>query len=235
MLPATLKTRGLHTVVRFAPRVALDKQHKQQFQLKANEGFDWRRQEFTEQSWQLSTPQSEGDPRSQLKFSVLPDLVNFEDYFPTAPFDLYLDNLKLALDSFAAVFDPRLLVGSGTVVRFTAQSETKDARIYLGQHCLHLDERLKPLQRPVHAVGLKLLLPPMPPQPEEDLPNWQAEVKLETLVEDVAQLFIEVDARWANPVNWDTQVILERVRTAQAFTLGPVVNFLQQLPAGGVD
>lgn len=233
MLPDTLKTRGLHTVVRFAPRITFDKQHKQQFQMKASEGFDWQRQEYADHAWQLSSPQSEGDSRSQLKFGVFPDAVNFEDYFPTTPFELYLDNLKLALDGFAAVFDPRLIIGTGIMVRFTAQSETKDARVYLGQQCLHLDDRLKPLQRPVHAVGLKLLLPPLPPQAGSEVPNWQAEVKLESLVEDVTQLFVEVDARWANPINWDTSAILDRVRTAHAFANGPVLKFLQQLPRSG--
>ncbi len=229
MLPDTIKTRGLHAAVRFAPQALLDKHHKQRFQAKASEGFDWRRQEFAEHAWQLSSPQSEGDPRSQLKLSVFPDLVNFEDYFPTGSLEVFLDNLKLALESFASVFEPRIIVGSGIVIRLTAQAETEDARVYLGQQCLHLDERLRPLARPVHAVGLKLLLPPLP---GPDQPNWQAEVKIETLVEDVRQLFIEVDARWASTGNWDPAMILDRVRMAHRFASGEVVNFLKALGSG---
>ena len=230
MLPDTIKTRGLHAAVRFAPQATLDKLHKQRFQAKASEGFDWRRQEFADHAWQLSSPQAEGDPRSQLKLSVFPDLVNFEDYFPTGSLEVYLDNLKMALDGFATVFEPRIIIGSGIVIRLTAQAETEDARVYLGQQCLQLDERLKPLQRPVHAVGLKLLLPPLP---GPDQPNWQAEVKIETLVEDVRQLFIEVDARWAKPGNWDTAAVLDRIRTAHRFTTNEVVKFLQQLGHSG--
>ena len=226
MLPDTMKTRGLHVAVRFAPHAVLDKQHKQQFQLKASEGFDWRHQEFAEHAWQLSSPQAEGDPRSQLKLSVFPDVVNFEDYFPVGSFDLFLDNLKLALNSFAAVFEPRLVIGSGVVVRLTAQAETQDARVYLGQQCLHLDDRLQPLQRPVHAVGLKLLLPPLS---GKDQPNWQVEIKIESLVEDIRQLFIEVDARWATSGNWDPAVVIDRIRTAHGFATGQVIRFLQQL------
>lgn len=226
MQPQTLKTRGLHVGVRFAPSASLDKQHKQQFQLKASEGFDWRRQEYADNAWHLVSPQSEGDPRSQLKLSVSPDLVNFEDFFPTTPLELYLDNLKLALDAVAAVFTPRLILATGVVVRLTAQSQDNDARLYLGQRCLGLDDRLGPLGRPVHAVGLKLLLPPLA---GPDKPNWQAEVKIESLIEDVRQLFIEVDARWGQPGPWDPQLAVDRARTAFEFATTQIVELLQSL------
>ncbi len=229
MLPETIKTRGVHAGVRFAPQALLDKQHKQQFQIKSNEGFDWRRQEYADKGWHLVSPQAEGDPRSQLKLSLQPDLVNFEDIFPTGPLEVFFDNLKMALNCVASVFNPKIIVGSGVVIRQTAQSEGKDARVFLGQRCLHLDDRLSPLGRPVHAVGLKMLLPPLP---GKDKPNWQAEVKIESLVEDVRQLFIEIDARWANPVKWDPQVVADRVKTAHEFATNEVVEFLQQLGRG---
>lgn len=229
MLPDTIKTRGLHTGVRFAPPAALDKQHKQQFQMKASEGFDWRRQEYAENIWSLASPQAEGDPRSQLKLSIQSDTVNFEDFFPTGSLDLFLDNLKLALECVASVFGPRLIIASGAIVRLTAQSDGNDARLFLGQRCLGLDDRLGALRRPVHAVGLKLLLPPIP---GPDHPNWQAEVKVESLVEDVRQLFIEVDTRWAVPVPWDPQTVVDRVKTAHQFATTQVVEMLQGLAEG---
>jgi len=225
MLPETIKTRGYHAGVRFAPQALLDKQHKQEFQQKTSEGFDWRRQEYADKVWHLVSPQTEGDPRSQLKLSLHPDLVNFEDFFPTGPLDLFLDNLKLALECVASVFNPKIIVGSGICIRLTAQAKGEDARVFLGTRCLHLDDRLGPLGRPVHAVGLKMLLPPLP---GKDKPNWQAEVKIESLVEDIRQLFVEVDARWANPVKWDPQVVIDRVKTAHEFVTTQVVEFLQQ-------
>lgn len=230
MLPDTIKTRGLHVGVRFAPHANLDKQHKQQFQIKSNEGFDWRRQDYLENAWHLISPQGEGDPRSQLKLSVQPELMNFEDFFPTGPFDLFQDNLRLALDCVASVFHPRLIVASGAVIRFTAQSEGGDARLFLGQRCLGLNNRLGALGRPVHAVGLKLLLPPLPPKQG---PNWQAEIKIETLVEDVRQLFLEVDARWGQPSQWDPDVVVERIQIAHEFATTRLVDLLRELGGAG--
>ncbi|HVP12679.1 MAG TPA: hypothetical protein VMV94_15995 [Phycisphaerae bacterium] len=224
MRPETIKTRGLHVGIRFAPPALLDKQHKQQFQMKCSEGFDWRRQEYTDTGWFLVSPQTDGDPRSQLKLSIHPDLMNFEDFFPTGPLEVFFDNLKMGLDSVAAVFNPRLIIGSGIVIRLTAQAEGGDARVFLGQRCLRLDARLGPLGRPVHAVGLKMLLPPLP---GKDKPNWQAEVKIESLVEDVSQLYIEVDARWANPVQWDHDVIIERAKITHDFITTRIVEFLR--------
>jgi hypothetical protein len=226
MLPETIKTRGLHVGVRFAPPALLDKLHKRQFQLKCSEGFDWRRQEFLDQAWHLVTPQAEGDPRSQLKLSLQPDVVSFEDFFPTGPLDVFCDNLRLSLNSFAEVFSPRLILNSGVVVRLTAESEGQDARVFLGRRCLRLEDRLSPLGRPVHAVGFKLLLPPLP---GENNPNWHADVKVESLVEDPRQLFIEVDARWGTPVQWDLDQLVDRIHIVHHFATHQVVAVLHEM------
>jgi hypothetical protein len=69
----------------------------------------------------------------------------------------------------------------------------------------------------------------LPPLPGKDQPNWQAEIKIESLVEDVAQLYIEVDARWANPVPWDHDTIIERVKITHEFINTRIVDFLQGL------
>ena len=229
MLPETIKTRGLHAAIRFAPAAVLDKEHKQQFQIKCNEGFDWQRQDFGTNAWRLISPQSEGDPRSVMKLSLHPDVVKFEDIFPTGPLDLFFDNMKLALGSVASVFGPRVITGSGIVVRLTAQSEDGDARVFLGQKCLGLEDQLSALGRPVHAVGLKMLLPPLP---GEGKPNWQAEVKIESLVEDIRQIYIEVDARWATPMQWDPDKVVDRVRIGHEFAMTQVVAFLKQFGNG---
>jgi hypothetical protein len=153
LLQETIKTRGVHVGSRFAPTAPLDKQHKQQFQIKCSEGFDWRRQEYAEHAWQMTSPQAEGDPRSQLKLTVTTDSVNFEDFFPTSTLDVYFDNLRLAFGVVGTVFNPRIMLSTGAMIRLTAQTEENDGRIFLGQRCLRLDNRLGPLGRPVHAVG----------------------------------------------------------------------------------
>src|SRR5262245_39757966 len=105
MLANTLRTRGLHAGVRFAPAATLDKLHKQKFQLKCSEGFDWRKEEYGENAWSLQSPQSEGDPRSQLKLTLQRDAFNFEDFFPTGSLEIFNDSLKLALNAVAEVFN----------------------------------------------------------------------------------------------------------------------------------
>ncbi len=226
MLRETLKTRGLHVGVRFAPAIAMDKAQKQSFQIKASSGFDWQRQEFGNNAWRFMSPQSDGDRRSLLKLTVQRDSFNFEDSFPTSTLEVFHDNVRMTMDVMADVFDPKLMLGSGIVVRMTVQSDMDDARVFLGRHCLKLDDRLSPLGRPVHGVGLSLLLPPLA---GEGQPNWQAAVKVETLIEDVRQLFIEVDARWGVPAEWDAQTIVDRVRTTHAFAETQVLGLLQKM------
>ncbi len=230
MQPKTLKTRGLHAAIRFAPAAVLDKPHKQQFQIKANEGFDWQRQEYTEKTWRLTTPQSEGDPRSNLKLTVQPDAVNFEDAFPTGPPELFFDNLKMAMDVISTVFSPKIILASGVVVRMAAESEHEDARRYLSTHCLNLDDRLGPLGRPVEGLGLRLFLPPLA---GEGQPNWRAAVKVENLLEDPRQLYIEVDASWGNPIPWNARAMTDRVKTVHEFAGNQVAAFLQELGRSG--
>lgn len=225
MLTHTIRTRGLHAAVRFAPIALMDKQHKQQFQAKCSEGFDWRREEYNENHWILRSPQSEGDPRSLLQLALQRDSLSFEDHFPTGSLDLFNDNLRMALDAVAAVFSPRLLLGTGIVVRMTVEAPGGDARIFLGNRAFHLGDRLAPLGRPIHAVGLRLLMPPIP---GENQPNWQAEVKIESLVEDYRQIFIELDARWSNAQPWNLDEVTSNVRTAHAFATEQVVRFLEQ-------
>ncbi|MBK8266954.1 MAG: hypothetical protein IPK83_01055 [Planctomycetes bacterium] len=162
MLPQTLKTRGIHAGVRFAPAATLDKAQKHAFQHKANEGFDWQRQEFSQSAWRLMSPQSDGDRRSLLKFSIQREGFNFEDSFPTSPLSVFYDNLRLATAVVEDVFGPKVMVGAGVVVRVTVQSDPDDARMFLGGKCLKLDDRLAPLGRPVHGVGLSMFLPPLP-------------------------------------------------------------------------
>lgn len=230
MLTNTLKTRGLHVGVRFAPSAVLDKHTRQRFQARASQGFDWTRHEYSEGVWRLASPQSEGDPRSHLKLTIQPDTVNFEDFFPVAPFDIFVDSTRLALEMVADVFGVKIMLGSGMVVRLTTEVTGGDARVFLGHRALGLERRLAPLGRPVHAVGLKLLLPPVPQQGE--LP-WQAEVKIESLVEDVRQLFVEVDAKWGTPVAWSLDEIIRRVRVANDYAKNEVLKFLAQYEADG--
>ena len=227
MLSQTVKTRGLHAGIRFAPHALLDKIHRQKFQAKANEGFDWQRHEYAEQVWRLGSPQPEGGRRSELKLTVQPDAMTFEDSFPSGPFEVFLDNLRLTMGVIHDVFRPQLMLASGAVIRLTAESSTGDSRTFLGNHCLRMEDRLAPLGRPVHGVGLKMLLPPLP----GDGPNWQASMRVESLVEDVRQIFIEVDARWGNPAPWSADEIVSRVKTAYEFSVNQVIAFLAQFRA----
>ncbi|MFO0974245.1 MAG: hypothetical protein U1A27_12520 [Phycisphaerae bacterium] len=234
ILRDSIKTRGYHVGLRFAPTATFDKAHRQSFQLKLSEGFDWRRQDFGEKAWVLLSPQAEGDPRSHTKLTLQPDTLNFEEFFPISPLDAFCDTLKLALEGTAAVFGPRVVLGSGAMIRLTTSVPGDDARVFLGNRCLHLDDRLAVIGRPVHAVGLRLVLPPTAEMVSGGAP-WQAEVRIESLVEDVRQLFVEVDTKWLAPCPWSPETIVERLRAAHEFAVEKMLNFLEQFepPVGG--
>src|SRR5262249_15711341 len=159
----------------------------------------------------LSSPQSEGDPRSHTKLTLQPDVMNFEEFFPVSTLDLFLDNLKLALAGVAEVFAPRVRLGSGSMVRLTILPPGGAARASPANRCRHLDRPLPPFARPAPALGLPL---PLPPVASAGQSTWQGEIKIESLVEDVRQVFVEMDAKWGTPLAWSPDVIVDRVRTA---------------------
>lgn len=225
MLRNSLKTRGYHVGVRFAPQAEFDKARRQAFQLKLSEGFDWRRQEFADKLWVLATPQAEGDPRSLTKLSLQPEQLNFEEFFPLSTFDVFLDNLRMALEGIAEIFNPRVLLGSGAMIRLTLAAPGDDGRVFLGSRCMHLDDKLSALGRPVHAVGLRMVLPPVDAGGQ---PTWQGEIRIESLVEDVRQLFVEMDAKWGVPTAWSPDSVVERVRVANTFATEQLLTFLEQ-------
>jgi hypothetical protein len=228
MNPETLKTRGFHVGLRFAPPVALDKPHRQEFQIRLSQGFDWRRQEFADKAWVLATPQDEGDPRSLIKLTLQPDSLNFEEFFPVSTLDLFIDNLRLALDGIAGVFNPRVILGSGAMLRIVLAAPGGDARVFLGHHCLQLEDKLAVFDRPVHGLGLRLVFPPVT---RDGKPTWQANLKIESLVEDVRQIFVEVDAKWLAPVAWNADAVVERTRTVHEFATDQMLRFLGQFDA----
>lgn len=87
---------------------------------------------------------------------------------------------------------------------------------------------LRLLERPILGGGVRFVLPPTPDTPGEAL----IELKLESLLSDSSQLFVDTHFTWQTPGPVDAlvspRVMLE---TAKSYIDGPVRRFLTSHPA----
>ena len=98
-------------------------------------------------------------------------------------------------------------------------------------------EQIKKLNRPIHTIGLRFMLPPFKQEGavarKED---WLLEVKTESLMEDPHRLYIEADGRWQNtPMQWDdeaTQTVVNRLVKVSEYLKDHVLDFLIHAEGG---
>lgn len=99
-----------------------------------------------------------------------------------------------------------------------------DARIFLAQKvCSIEDKNLQALDRPLHGIGLRFFFPASQEAP------FECDVKVESLLRDPTQLFLENTAKFYTPlVVADLSAIGMRLETAEQFLTDTVVKFLCQ-------
>lgn len=99
-----------------------------------------------------------------------------------------------------------------------------DARIFLTQKvCSIQDEQLQEFGRPLHGIGLRLFFPASQEAPAE------YDVKVESLLRDPMQLFLENRAKFYVPVQTaDLTPMKSNLEATEQFLTETVVRFLYQ-------
>ncbi|MGH7354486.1 MAG: hypothetical protein ACRELS_07935 [Candidatus Rokuibacteriota bacterium] len=119
---------------------------------------------------------------------------------------------------------PAFLVQQYLVRKTAHPLADADARAFLTQRVCKLDDRqLAPLGRPIHGVGLRLFFPATPDAP------FEYDIKIESLLRDPKQLFLENTAKFLVPVQGpDLTGIQKNLESAEDFLTQTVVGFLCQ-------
>jgi len=121
-----------------------------------------------------------------------------------------------------------------------------DARAFLGGWVMLMHpSKLAPIERPLHVLGVRLFFPPFEETEGEHTEqrrktDWSVNVRVESSIDDPGKLFLEADAGWDEPTEWNDAFANEAVRcmgVATTFVKDKVVKFLRQppFPANGED
>lgn len=228
--------------VHFHPPIKLDKKRGLEFAPKLASAIDPREVSLEENGWTFSQPMGE-NTAGQFVIAVRESQLSIEATFPAESEEMFENRARVVLNEFKKLFMPELMLGSSAMIRATLPVDG-DARTFLATYVTKLDiDRLAPLGRPVHLFGIRLFMPPYkieksasPTKPvgaaggkkkkasKNALPSvdWMVDVKAESMIDDTSKLFLEADARWEPPQQWNDKVSAEIVQR-----LGVVSDFLK--------
>lgn len=229
---ATIQYTGYHFLVSFAPAIRLDRKAGCSFAALLAEHVEPEDVDLTGEAWTFSTPVG-ATANSRLTISVLRDQIQVEAFFPTDSPEWFETRTGLVLRTFGAEFKPKAILQTGAMVRGRLQIDG-DAREYLANHVMHVHkQRVAPLGRPVHLIGLRLFLPPYQEQGQDKsvTVDWHVNVKAESALDDPSKLFLEADAQWPFPLEWSAEgleKVLDRLRIVKEYLDERVMAFLQR-------
>jgi hypothetical protein len=118
------------------------------------------------------------------------------------PVDLVWETADLVRDAFCAIWGGKLSEPNLTEVtlEFNAAAPRGDSRGFLTESVARIDpSALHHLGRPFEGFGLRFVSNPsltLGPGPAPELPGAQVELRLETLLADLSQLFLLATIRW---------------------------------------
>ena len=227
-----LTPRGYHVGIGFTPAVSLVRKEGLRLVTRLEDYLDVQHINLEPHQWQIGQPEREsGTAGERFLVTVRPNRLNIEHFFPGRALEQFEERMRSVLEVFGEIMHPQVIVQSGAMARFTFQLD-EDARVFLAQRKLHLDQpALAPFGRPAHVIGLRLFFPLVAAKQPEARRDWQVNVRIESLAEDPRRLFIEADAQWKQPMPWRPELlpkIVERVDTAHTFVRKNVLEFLRQ-------
>jgi len=225
--------------VQFHEPLKLVRQRGMEFGAKLSAYFDARGVDLQDSSWTFSQPL--GDSAAGLfQVTIQEQAVTLEARLPTNNLEWFEHRYEFILEEFRKAFKPTFLISSTAKVIATI-SVDGDAREFLFNHVANIPhERLRPLGRPVHIVGMRLGMPPFqlqtPPKGKRKKgkvvksAEWAVDVKAESLAIDTRKLYLEVTGQWPpGPKAWTTKVTKEsvtRLGIVKGFLTDRVVAFL---------
>lgn len=230
---ATLQARSWGLAVVFAPEIRLRRSSGLDFARRLTENIEPTDVNLGEQAWVFTKPTGE-NPNSKQTVTVTPNIVRIEAAYPVEAQELFETRSSSVLQQFSEQFSPTAIIQAAAMIRGQLQIDG-DARKFLAHHVAHLEpEQVGPLQRPIHGIGLSLFLPPFSIErkgQKKETTDWQLQLKIESLLQDPSQLYLEADAHWPQPTQWSKEAIRlipDRLRILNDYLRSEVISFLGQ-------
>lgn len=225
--------RAYVLAVQFHPGISLTK-NGYKFAADISDYLEARTLSLESHQWQLSQPLGNG----LLQLTVAPQLIQFEVHQPEQRLEWIAERCKMVLETFTDTFKPKVMLMQAAKVVGTRQIDG-DARMFLAKHVSSLDtKRFTMLNRPIHIFGIRVTCPPYnKAEPKKGRKKqvvtavpFNVDIKAESWGEDPTKLWLEADAQWPGPFQWDSKNISEAVGHLQLvkdYLAKDVMQFLQ--------
>lgn len=201
LLRARLRTVAVE--LDLAPNVALDP-HSQKLVQRSVEDRGVEITYAQRETERIEFGRRQPNAREALIIRVSPQKLSIEVSFPRITLPPIVKELDEISRSVLGALNPLIIASIRVVVRKQVAAPGGDAREFLGENILHLtDARRRTLSRPIHTVGLKVFMPPCQvggdDDPEHVTHEDAVEVRIESLIEDPSDIFIECRQTFAEP------------------------------------
>lgn len=119
--------------------------------------------------------------------------------------------------------NPIQVVRRDCTIRYLYAAPGQHAFQFLWERRLHqAAEELSALERPILGGGIRLILPPI-----ADVSAPVIEVKIESLLRDASQLYVDTQFTWQGPMPAGAELdVAEMINAVEEYTNGPVHRFL---------
>ena len=198
------RLRGVAVEIDLAPRVALDPGTQRDVQRAVEDrGVEITYVQRATETMEFGRryPNS----RESLTILVEPQTLRIEEAFPRAVLSAIVQEVDEIAKAVLNILSPAVIPVIRAVVQKQVAAPSGDARVYLGEGVLSITgERRATLGRPIHTVGLRLFMPPYriegPEGAEAPRQEDTVHVRVESLVEDTADLLLECTREFRQPL-----------------------------------
>jgi len=161
------------------------------------------------------------------KLIVRNDKIIVLNNFTNSSLDSFWRDASYIIEKSVVILNIPIFFFRQYTIRFTASPlNEKDSRIFLGNRVCGLqDDKLKPFGRPIHGFGVRFVMPSIKSEQNE------YSIRVESLLKDTKQLFLENQARFIVPLQLQNNyldLIETEIKKTYKFLKSNVTDFLEQ-------
>lgn len=223
---------GFHLGVHFHPQIKLTAKDAHEFSASLSDYLEIDQVNLESDTWTLRSN------RYSCQVVVTQSQLELHCEIPEEQQERYDVYYRRVLGCFEGPFQPQILLASKAMVHGLMDIEG-DSRTFLAQHVLRLSpSRLDTIDRPIHALGIRLFFPSYAEEGDtvegegnehNRACDWDVDVRVESWISDPRKLWVEADATWDKPRQWDEDALEEvygRLQTVSDFVKTTLRGFL---------
>lgn len=217
---------GFHLGVHFHPQIKLTARDAHEFSAELTDHCEIDHVNLESDGWTLTST------RHSFRVAITQSQLELHCTSPEERQERYDVYYRRVVGCFENRFHPQIVLASKAMVHGLMDIDG-DARTFLARHVFRISPtRLDPLDRPIHALGMRLFFPSFRMEQEDGEQSgcdWDVDVRLESWMADPRKLFVEADASWDEPKPWNEESLEDvfgRLQTVSEYVKTTIRGFL---------